>query len=389
MCPQGVMPFTDTQFLDLFGAFNTALWPVLVALWLATLAVAIQLVRGRARSDVVWILASVHWAWSGIAYHAVFFTRINPAAWVFAAGFVMQAIGFMWWAVRRGRSAFVWQHTLRCHAAAVFLGYALLYPGLVVLAGHTLPRAPAFGVPCPTALFTAGLLFAATPRVPWGLLVVPILWAVIGGSAALLFAMTPDLMLFVAGATLLFHIRESRSVRATDEERRRRLPGDELIRAPIATITHAITISRPPADVWPWLVQMGADRAGWYSYDWIDNGRQPSASHVVAALQELHIGSLMPALPGETKGFTVLSIDPERSLVVGWLLPSGTPMMTWAFTLDPGRMSTRLVVRVRGGPEYRFRNLPTWAAPLVVRPVHFVMQRKQLVEIARRAESVA
>lgn len=61
--PQRAMPFTDAQFLDLFGAFNTTLWPALVALWLVSLAVATQLVRGRARSDVVWLLASVHCAW--------------------------------------------------------------------------------------------------------------------------------------------------------------------------------------------------------------------------------------------------------------------------------------------------------------------------------------
>jgi hypothetical protein len=68
-----------------------------------------------------------------------------------------------------------------------------------------------------------------------------------------------------------------RSVRATALERTCRLPGDELIAEPIGTLTHAITIWRPTRDVWPWLAQMGAgSRAGWYSYDFIDNGRQRS-----------------------------------------------------------------------------------------------------------------
>lgn len=383
------MPFTETQFLDLFRAFNTAVWPVVVILWFASLALTARLVRARARSDVVWTFAAVLWVWSGIAYHAVFFTRINPAAWLFAALFLAQAVGFLWWGFARAPAPLRWGRTPRHRVATGLMGYALLYPALVALSGHILPRAPAFGVPCPTTLFTAGLLLGATPSVPRCLSVVPVLWAIIGGSAALLFGMTPDLMLFVAGAALLVGLRHPKSVRASDEERHRRLPGDDLILEPIATITHAVTLARPPRDVWPWLVQMGAGRAGWYSYDWIDNGRQRSATHVVAALQQIHVGTVMPALPGETNGFTVLGIDPERSLVVGWLLPTGAPMMTWAFVLEPASRGTRLVVRARGGPEYRFHGLPAWAASLFVRPIHFVMQRKQLMGIAQRVERLA
>jgi hypothetical protein len=73
-----------------------------------------------------------------------------------------------------------------------------------------------------------------------------------------------------------------RSVSASLLERTRALPGDEVIPAPIGSHTHAITIHRSPRDVWPWLAQMGAGRrAGWYSYDLLDNGRQPSAGRIV------------------------------------------------------------------------------------------------------------
>jgi hypothetical protein len=90
-----------------------------------------------------------------------------------------------------------------------------------------------------------------------------------------------------------------RSVRATDLERRCGPPGDELIPEPIATLTHAITIRRPAREVWPWLVQMGAgSRAGWYSYDIIDNARRESASRIVPELQHVAAGTLFPALPG-------------------------------------------------------------------------------------------
>ena len=182
--------------------------------------------------------------------------------------------------------------------------------------------------------------------------------------------------------------RRWRSVHATTDERARALPGDERIPQAIDTLTHGITIRRPAHDVWPWLVQMGAgSRGGWYSYDWLDNGRQPSAVHIVPALQHPTVGTIFPALPGMTEGFTLLAIEPERTLTLGWLRPDGTLDVTWTFVLDeiaPG--VTRLLVRVRGGPGYRFHGLPLVLTKLAIRVVHFIMQQKQLLGIASRAE---
>jgi hypothetical protein len=184
--------------------------------------------------------------------------------------------------------------------------------------------------------------------------------------------------------------RASRTVRATHEEHTRALPGDERILQAIDTLTHGVTIRGAPRDVWPWLVQMGAgSRAGWYSYDWLDNGRQPSATRVVETLQHPAVGTIFPALPGVTDGFTLLAIERERVLLLGWVGPEGTPTVTWVFVLDelaPGL--TRLLVRARGGPGYRFHGLPVPLTRLVVRVVHFFMQRKQLLGIARRVESM-
>jgi hypothetical protein len=182
-----------------------------------------------------------------------------------------------------------------------------------------------------------------------------------------------------------------RSVRASRHERARALPGDEGIAQAIDTLTHGVTIRRAPCDVWPWLVQMGAgSRGGWYSYDWLDNGRQPSALRIVRELQHPAVGTIFPALPGVADGFTLLALERERMLLLGWLSPDGAPEVTWVFVLEevtPG--VTRLLVRVRGGPGYRFHGLPLWLTRLVVRVVHFVMQRKQLLGIKTRVESTS
>jgi hypothetical protein len=180
-----------------------------------------------------------------------------------------------------------------------------------------------------------------------------------------------------------------RSVRATAVERARALPGDELIPDPIASLTNAITIECPKDEVWPWLAQMGAgSRAGWYSYDFIDNRRQPSATRIVEALQSIDVGTLFPAVPGATDGFHVLAFATGRYVVLGWRpAPGAAPIMTWSFVLDEREGGhTRLVVRARGNRDYPFYGLPRWLGMPLVRCVHFVMERKQLLGIKVRAE---
>jgi hypothetical protein len=165
-----------------------------------------------------------------------------------------------------------------------------------------------------------------------------------------------------------------------------------LIPTPIGSLTHAITIYRSARDVWPWLVQMGAgSRAGWYSYDFIDNGRRRSADRIVSDLQTLELGALFPAAPGATDGFHVLTFETAHYLVIGWRpKPEDAPLMTWAFVLEerPDR-SSRLIVRARGGGNYPFYGLPAWIGLPLVRAAHFIMERKQLLGIAARAEAHA
>ncbi len=182
---------------------------------------------------------------------------------------------------------------------------------------------------------------------------------------------------------------EFRPVCATLAERTRRLPGDALIAEPARQFTHAVTIHRPPRDVWPWLVQMGAGtRAGWYSYDRVDNGGHPSATRVLPYLQQVRVGTLFPALPGRTDGFHVLQLHGGFCLVLGWRDPDGEPLVTWAFVLEKAANgTTRLVTRSRAGRRYAPFGLPRAIGYPFVRAAHFLMQRKQLLGIAARVEA--
>jgi hypothetical protein len=196
------LPFTTEQFFDLFAAYNEALWPALAALWIASLITSLLLLSSRPPSDR-WIggLLALHWIWSGLAYHAAFFTRINPAAWLFAVLFLLQGVLLVWSVVRHRLSFAPWSNAW-APAAWALIAYALLYPGLNAALHLSVSRIPAFGVPCPTAIFTAGVLMLSTTR-SWGLSIIPVVWSIIGGSAAILLGVSADYALPIAGLALV------------------------------------------------------------------------------------------------------------------------------------------------------------------------------------------
>ena len=176
-------------------------------------------------------------------------------------------------------------------------------------------------------------------------------------------------------------------IEATIHERADPLPGDEMISDAAGSLTNAITLRCSREEVWPWLVQMGAGRAGWYSYDTLDNGGRRSAEQIIPELQNATVGSIFPALPQRRDGFVLVESEPAHWLILGWPAPTRRLVVTWAFVLKKVKPNvTRLIVRARASEEYRFHGLPTAMGVLLARVVHFVMERKQLLEIARRVE---
>lgn len=134
---------------------------------------------------------------------------------------------------------------------------------------------------------------------------------------------------------------------ASPVERTRAMPADGLVPAPMFTVTQAITIDSPPERVWPWLAQLGSDRAGWYSHDWIDNGGRRSADRVIAEYQRVQTGDVLPALPGATDAFVVARVEAPRDLVL--TVPGeGGPIVTWEHFVEPlSQGRSRLIVRSR------------------------------------------
>ena len=173
---------------------------------------------------------------------------------------------------------------------------------------------------------------------------------------------------------------------ATEAERTTALPGDDREPHVNYVTTRAITIVAPPDRIWPWLVQMGQDRAGFYTHNWVERLLQSGIKDVDAVhpeWQTLAAGDLMRTnrdIGGKPMGWTVVSIDEPRSLVVrSRSMPAGT----YAFVLDPiDADRTRLIVRDRAA--WKMREWPF--AALIYEPLHAYMETGLMSGLKRRAE---
>jgi len=179
------LPFTPEQFFNVFAQYNNALWWAAAGLWIAA-GIAVGAAwndrAGRSRR-LLWFLALL-WLWNTVAYHVAFFTRINPAAWVFAAAFMLQA-GLFAFAATRLDFDFFTAGGWRRRTGAGLIVYAFVYPVLNFTFGHEYPGTPTFGVPCPTSILTLGLLLTVRAKRARWLSIIPMLWGFVGGWAAL------------------------------------------------------------------------------------------------------------------------------------------------------------------------------------------------------------
>lgn len=202
------LPFTRDDFFSVFGRYNEAVWPAPLLLYALAVLVLFAASRQRAAwSRTACVGVALLWAWMGGVYHWIYFTPINPAARVFGALFLVEAGLFLWLGAVQGKLVFSWPDGWRRTISMLVLAYGLLvYPLLNVLLGHHFPRTPTFGLPCPTTIFTFGLLWWLRHPFPATIFLIPWAWAVVGGSAAFVLDVPQDLGLLAAAALSLANL---------------------------------------------------------------------------------------------------------------------------------------------------------------------------------------
>lgn len=183
---------------------------------------------------------------------------------------------------------------------------------------------------------------------------------------------------------------------ATDQESQETLPGDEVVPGPEQQATHAITINAPVSDVWPWLVQIGQNKGGFYSYSWLENlagCNIHNADRVVPEWQSLRVGDVVWLHP-KAPPLPVIIAEPDRAIVLGGVVEVNDDDSismaggTWGMYLkEIDATTTRLILRIRWT---RQRGAISWFSNYVVlEPAHFIMERKMLLNIKKRAENLA
>lgn len=183
---------------------------------------------------------------------------------------------------------------------------------------------------------------------------------------------------------------------ATPEEKARRYPGDDLVPEPTDAVTRAVAVDAPPEAVWPWLVQIGQDRGGMYSYDWLENlfGLDiHSTDELRAEWQSLKAGDRVVVVPPGMFGmpdgyaFPVAEVEPNHHLVLRQSPPEHPWNAVWTFVLEPdGDGRCRLVSRSRSTRPTGGAAMPLRVATAMMDPVTLLMTRRMLLGIKERAE---
>ena len=195
------IPFTIDQFFQILRQYNLSVFPMQIVLNLFALSAVILALKKKKYSDkYISITLGFLWLWMGIVYHYLFFTRINPAANIFAIFFVLQGSIYIYFGGVKDKLTFGFKKDWIGAIGIVFIVYALIiYPIFGILLGHTYPDNPTFGLPCPTTIFTFGMLLLVVKKIQFYFVVIPFLWAIIGLSAAINIRVYEDFGLIVSG----------------------------------------------------------------------------------------------------------------------------------------------------------------------------------------------
>jgi hypothetical protein len=198
---EGRMPFTVGEFLGVFKSYNNSVWPSQIILFISALYIVFLIIKKRKYSDrLITFILMFYWLWIGIVYHLYFFTRINPAAYIFGIIFIIQAVLFYTAGIYGKKLIFEWHSNLNGFIGAFIILYALIiYPLLGMYFGHVYPENPTFGLPCPTTIFTLGILIWIKGKIPLYIIVIPLLWSVLGFSAAVNLGIKEDTGLIISG----------------------------------------------------------------------------------------------------------------------------------------------------------------------------------------------
>ena len=199
------LPFTTEQFLQVFANYNLTIWPLQILFILLAVICVILIFRNSAYTNsIVPAILAFFWLWMGVIYHIIYFSKINSAAYLFGGIFVLEAVLIIYFSIVRKKIELVYNKDIFSYTGVILIIFALaIYPLIGFFIGHIYPASPTFGLPCPTTIFTFGILLFNKGKLPVGLIIIPVIWSLIGFTAALKLGIYEDTGLLIAGIAIV------------------------------------------------------------------------------------------------------------------------------------------------------------------------------------------
>ena len=195
------LPFTTEQFLQVFANYNLTIWPLQILFILLAVICVILIFRNSAYTNaIVPVILAFFWLWMGVIYHIIYFSKINSAAYLFGGIFVLEAVLIIYFSIVRKKIELVYNKDIFSYTGIALIIFAIaIYPLIGFFFCLIFPASPTFGLPCPTTIFTFGILLFNKGKLPVGLIIIPVIWSLIGFTAALKLGIYEDTGLMIAG----------------------------------------------------------------------------------------------------------------------------------------------------------------------------------------------
>lgn len=214
------IPFTTEQFFQVIADYNSTFFPVQILIVLLGIICVVLIHSDKSYKDkLIGSYIGMLWLWIGIAYHLLFFTSINPAAYVFGILFILQGMLTFFETFRNKKLQFKFEGKMMDYVAYFFLIFAIIiYPVLLFFLENSIYTTITLGLPCPSTILTFGFFMLTTIKFPKYLLIIPAIWTAIGTSAAFNFGVYPDYLMAIAAIVAIVYIIKRKNKNATPQK---------------------------------------------------------------------------------------------------------------------------------------------------------------------------
>jgi hypothetical protein len=208
------MPFTVEQFFNIFLGYNTSVFPFQIILFLAGIfSLSLIIFKSKYAGKFTSYLLVILWLWNGIVYHIYFFSKINKAAIAFGTLFILQAVFFLIEFVIKKKLDFTYDRKFDMLTGYFLILFGLIiYPVIGLIPGKEIGYIISFGLPCPSVIFTFGIIIASRKNYTLYKLIIPVIWAFIGFFAALKFGVYQDVALPVSAVIAIILFFKERNI---------------------------------------------------------------------------------------------------------------------------------------------------------------------------------